>query len=580
MPFLQVSDLHLVMESYDRRVEALRGVNLTVERGQTWGIVGETGSGKSLTALSISRLVPTPPGRYTGGSVHFDGQDLFALREEQMRALRGRRIGMIFQDPTTNLNPAFRIEDQLIDVALNAAAHDPALLDLPPTAGLRRRRRAARELAVEMLDRVRIPNPAGRLDDYPHQFSGGMRQRVLIAMALIGRPTLLVADEPTTALDVSVQAQVLALLYDIIREDGLTVLFITHNLGIVAQICSHVAVMNTGRIVEAGEVDAIFKRPQDPYTKALLAAVPSVRAARPVDAAAAPPRTPRTEAILDVKDVVKDYPLGRRRWFGHQPSLRALNGASFSVARGQSFGIVGESGSGKSTLTRCILQLDRITAGDVVFDGVSLSSLDREELRQLRARIQIVFQDPYASLDPRMTVRQIVAEPLEIHREVVDLNHKERAAWVRELIERVHLRPEHLDRYPHELSGGQRQRVCIARALSCRPNLLLLDEPTSALDVSVQAQILRLLTELKNAFDLTFLFISHDLAVVRLICDRVLLLHRGNVVEQGETEDVFRNPTSDYAQMLLAAMPEPDPDQSPFRRATADRSGAKGMENA
>jgi ABC-type glutathione transport system ATPase component len=575
---LEVDDLRLAMRSFEGELRVLNGVSFAVRRGEIWGIVGETGSGKSLTGLSASRLVPTPPGRYLGGTVRFQGRDMLKQTEETMRTLRGRRIGMIFQDPTTNLNPSFRIGTQLVDVALHAARQEPGLLGLAPGASRRAMRQAAGKHAVAMLEKVGIPDAAGRVNDYPHQFSGGMKQRVLIAMALIGRPDLLIADEPTTALDVSVQAQILRLIHGLVGEHNLGVLFITHNLGVVAQLCTHVAVMYAGAIVESGPVREVLKHPRHDYTRGLLASVPKpsmkrgelrglaggALAAEPL--APSPPRPAPGGTILSIENVEKRFPGARRGFFDRAPDVRALQDVSLTIRKGESFGLVGESGSGKTTLTRCILQLEKVTSGRIVYDGIDLTAQTPQGMQALRARIQIVFQDPYASLNPRMTVRDIVAEPMEIHHGKLGLSPRQRTDRVAELLQQVGLTAQHLNRYPHEFSGGQRQRIGIARALAPKPDFLILDEPTSALDVSVQAQVLNLLHDLQSRLGLTYFFISHDLGVIRYICDRVALIHHGRLVEQGDTEDVFTAPQSDYARMLLAAMPDPDPDLSPLRR--------------
>ncbi|MBC9206014.1 ABC transporter ATP-binding protein [Roseomonas aerophila] len=578
---LEIDDLNLAMRSFEGEIQVLNGVSFAVKRGEIWGIVGETGSGKSLTGLTVSRLVPTPPGRYLRGSVRFQGQDVLKQSEETMRTLRGRRIGMIFQDPTTNLNPTFRIGTQLVDVALHAAKLDPTILGLPAGASRRARRAAAEKVAIARLEEVGIPNAAERVNDYPHQFSGGMKQRVLIAMALIGRPDLLIADEPTTALDVSVQAQILRLIHGLVEEHNLGVLFITHNLGVVAQLCTHVAVMYAGAIVESGPVRDVLKHPRHDYTRGLLASVPKPSMKRgelrglaggalAAEALAPPPpRAAPGGTIMAIEHVVKEFPGARRGFFDRAPPVQALRDVSLNIRQGESFGLVGESGSGKTTLTRCILQLEKITSGRIVYDGIDLAAQTPQQMQALRARIQIVFQDPYASLNPRMTIRDIIAEPMEIHHGKLGLTPRQRTDRAAELLEQVGLTTQHLNRFPHEFSGGQRQRIGIARALAPKPDFLILDEPTSALDVSVQAQVLNLLHDLQSRLGLTYFFISHDLGVIRYICDRVALIHHGKLVEQGETEDVFTNPRSDYAKMLLAAMPDPDPDLSPLRRREA-----------
>ena len=599
------------MSSYDGTAYVLNGIDLTVERGQVWGLVGETGCGKSLTGLSVARLVPSPPACYRRGRITVAGHSVLDAPETVMRTLRGRRIGMIFQDPTTNLNPAFTVGTQIVDVALHAGTVDLAILGVEPGASRRDRRRAARRLAVAMLDRVGIAHAAARIDDYPHQFSGGMRQRVLIAMALIGRPDLLIADEPTTALDVSVQAQILGLIYELVlgirpgraadhpqpghrRPDlqscGRHVRGQHHRIrngpgdlqGAVASLHPSLArrrsacgpetrrVAGAGR-VRAEPIEAAERLPAGPTLPPRAAALRRFLPAR--RGRGRRPRrrlcagSPgRTGMILEVEHLTKSFPIRRRHAFAPRGSFLALDDLTLSVRQGECFGLLGESGSGKTTLTRCILGLERVTSGRIRFEGADLSRLSPAALRNVRARIQVVFQDPYASLNPRMTVRDIVAEPMEVHHREVRLGPRQRTDRVRELLGLVGLDQQHLHRYPHEFSGGQRQRIGVARALAVRPGILLLDEPTSALDVSVQAQVLNLLLDLQRRLGLTYLFISHDLGVVRYMCDRVALIRRGTLVEEGEASAMFEHPRTDYAQMLLAAMPEPDPDKSPFRR--------------
>ena len=573
-PLLSIDDLNLSMSSFDGVAHVLKGVDLTIRRGEIWGLVGESGSGKSLTGMSVSRLLRSPPARYLKGRIDFEGQDMLQLPMKAVQRLRGKKIGMVFQDPMTNLNPTSRIGDQLVDVALAAADGDATILECPPDAGKAERKRAARTLALRMLERVGIPNAAERMDAYPHQFSGGMRQRVLIAMALIGRPDLLIADEPTTALDVSVQAQILKLLKGMVADYDIGVMLITHNLGVVAQTCTHVAVMYQGAIVESGTVNEVIGHPTHAYTKALMAAIPTKESTRGSltwygrtqdDGPRAALAQPAAEAhaatssyqgpILQIEDVSKIYG-AKRTLFGKTSEVQALKDVSITVQRGESFGLVGESGSGKTTLTRSILNLETPTAGRILIDGQDLAQMPPAELRRLRARVQIVFQDPYASLNPRMTVRDIITEPMRIHHDILQLSSRQRTERAAELLTLVGLSTQHLTRHPHEFSGGQRQRICIARALASGPDLLLLDEPTSALDVSVQAQVLNLLCDLQDRLGLTYFFISHDLAVVRYLCDRVALIYRGELVEEGETDQIFDAPKSEYARMLIGAMPE------------------------
>lgn len=579
---LEIRDLNLSMTTFDGEAAVLKGIDLTVRRREIWGLVGETGSGKSLTGLSVSRLVPTPPGRYTAGRIRIADREVLSLSERQVRDLRGNTIGMVFQDPTTNLNPSFTIGRQLCDVALATSRRDPAILGLPPGAGRMARRSAARAHAIAMLEKVGITDAEKRIDQYPHQFSGGMRQRVLIAMALMGRPDLLIADEPTTALDVTIQAQILDLIRRMVDEFDMGVILITHNLGVVAQTCTHVAVMYHGRIVESGEVRQVLENPTHGYTRALLAAIPSRDVKRgelrglagmtfdaegqPQAPAASAPATAvapvrraaaagDAEPILEIDGVGKIFP-ARTGMFGKGMAVTALQDVTLSIRRGESFGLVGESGSGKTTLTRCILRLDEPTSGRIRFEGEDLATMSPAALRRLRARLQIVFQDPFASLNPRMTVHDLVTEPMVVHAGILGLDARQRSDRAAELLSLVGLQEHHLHRYPHEFSGGQRQRICVARALASGPSTILLDEPTSALDVSVQAQVLNLLIDLQDRLDLTYLFISHDLGVIRYICDRTAMIFRGRIVEEGKTADVFDAPRSDYAKTLLAAMPE------------------------
>jgi peptide/nickel transport system ATP-binding protein len=453
---------------------------------------------------------------------------------------------LVFQDPMTSFNPVYKIGWQ---IAETIRAHDSGTS-----------RRQAHQRAVELLDSVGIPKAAQRVDDYPHQFSGGMRQRAMIAMALALQPEILIADEPTTALDVTVQAQILALLERLNRERGLATILITHDLGVVAEIADRVLVMHEGAIVERGDLDQIFYSPADPYTRKLLDAVVRLDAAPPLRS------RPESEPLLEVTDLVKHFPVKRGLLIDREVDrVRAVDGVSLSVRQGETLGLVGESGSGKSTLSRTILQLLAPTSGSVRFEGREIAGLSRRQMRPLRRQMQMVFQDPYASLNPRKRIGQIVGEPLRLQGEA---SGAELRREVRELLDRVGLSAEHHDRFPHEFSGGQRQRIGIARALALRPKLIVADEPVSALDVSIRAQILELLSELQAEFGLTYVFVAHDIGVVRHVSDRIAVMHEGKIVEQGPADQVCERPVDAYTKTLLAAVPIPDPREARARRQT------------
>jgi peptide/nickel transport system ATP-binding protein len=536
---LEVQGLAVEFHTAAGTVHAVNGISYRVERGETLALLGESGSGKSVSAAAVLNLIDSPPGYVTAGRILYRGQDLLQMPPEQRRPINGRKIAMIFQDTLAHLNPVYSVGWQ---IAETLRAHGQA----SP--------RAARARAVALLERVGIPEPGRRADDYPHQFSGGQRQRVMIAIALALRPDVLIADEPTTALDVTVQAQILALLAELQAETGMGLLLITHDLGVVAQIADRVAVMHEGRIVETGPVRQIFHAPAHPYTRRLMAAIPGRQAALREGG-----RLAHAEPLLRVQDLAKHYEvttgLMRRRTGA---VVRAVDGVSFDLNAGETLGLVGESGSGKSTLARTLLRLEEATAGTARYRGEDMLELSPAELLRFRRTIQVVFQDPYASLNPRMTVAQIVAEPWAIHPDVLP-----KARWharVCELLEQVGMQAEHARRYPHQFSGGQRQRIAIARALALQPELIICDEAVSALDVSIQAQVIALLAELQSAFGLAYIFIAHDLPVVRHFADRVMVMHQGRIVEQGETEQIFARPQHPYTRALLAASPIPDPD--------------------
>ena len=561
-PLLRVENLCIDFRTEDGTVRAVDDLSFEIPRGGTLGLVGESGSGKSVTALSLMRLLPEPPAHIRGGRILFDGQDLLGLSPAAMQAIRGKRIGMIFQEPMTSLNPVYRVGEQIAEV-------------LRRHEGLNRR--AARERAIELLDQVGIPDPKRRVDAYPHELSGGQKQRVMIAQAMACEPQLLIADEPTTALDVTVQRQVLELMRDLQQRHGMSLLFITHDLGVMAEVADQVVVMYRSRKVEEGATRELFHHGQHPYTRGLVACRPSLTT-NPrrlltvsdfVDAdgcqvepyaARLQPQVKRSTAELaqapvqlSVQDLVVRYPLRSGLFGGVKQWLSAVDGVSFDIRRGQTYGLVGESGCGKTTLGRALLRLVEPAAGRVVFDGQDVTTATSQTLRALRRRMQIVFQDPYASLDPRMTVADILIEPLREH----DIGAG-RSEWLdraRELLRKVGLDAMHLGRYPHEFSGGQRQRIGIARALAVQPEFIVCDESVSALDVSVQAQILNLLLDLQDEFGLTYLFISHDLGVVRFMADELGVMNRGKLVETGPSEAVFSDPQQDYTRTLLAAIP-------------------------
>jgi len=509
----------------DRR-NAVESVSFDVGRGEIVCIVGESGSGKSVIAHTVMGLLP-PALKATGGQIILESEELLGASGKRLRELRGSRMSMIFQEPMTALNPVVNIGRQIAEVL---SVHT----DMQP------RDRQARVL--EVMEAVNLPDPERLVETYPHQLSGGQRQRVMIAAALALEPSLLIADEPTTALDVTTQAQILQLIKDLRKRLGMGVLFITHDFGVVAEIADRVAVMQRGRIVELGTTREVLRKPSHPYTKMLIASVPSLR-----------PRSPRTASsgrpVLSLREVSKTY--NSTSLFGRREPVIALQGVTVEVRRGEVFGVVGESGSGKSTLARCVVRLIDPTGGSIRFGGREIASAFGESLRQERRRVQIVFQDPYRSLNPRRTVGESIIEC------PVNFAVSEDEAWARarELIRIVGLDQKALQRYPHEFSGGQRQRICIARALSVQPELLIADEAVSALDVSVQAQVLRLLDDIRKRFDLAILFITHDLRVAAQVCDRVAVMHQGRIVEEGPTADVFNTPREPYTRQLIESAP-------------------------
>ena len=525
-PLLEIDRLRVEFDLPGGSVTAVKDLSFTIHEGETLALVGESGSGKSVSSTAAMGLLPALA-RPTG-AIHWhgaDGEDLLRVPPKRLRQIRGNEISMIFQEPMTSLNPLHRVGRQIVEVLTKHTAL---------------RGRAARARALELLEQVGLPEPERRLASYPHELSGGQRQRVMIAMALACEPRLLIADEPTTALDVTVQAQILTLLKELQRRYGMAILFITHDLGIVRHFADRVCVMRRGEQVESGETTALFKAPRHAYTRMLIDAEPHGRKA-PVPA--------DSPMLLEAHNLRVRFPI-KRRLLGHDDYFEAVRGLDLAIRRGQTVGIVGESGSGKSTLGRALLRLLE-SRGEIRFGDTALEGLDSSGMRPLRSRMQVVFQDPFGSLSPRMTVGEIVGEGLRVH--APELGRRERDARVQGALDDVALDPAMRHRYPHEFSGGQRQRIAIARALVLKPEFLLLDEPTSALDRSVQATVIALLRDLQAKHDLTYLFISHDLAVVRALADSVLVMKDGAVVEQGDTETLFQAPRETYTRELIRA---------------------------
>ncbi len=620
-PLLEVEGLRVQFGSSGGALTVVDDVGFSVEAGKTLGLVGESGCGKTVTALAVMGLLPPKASRVQARRLRFDGRDLTALSRAERRQLRGDAMAMVFQEPMTSLNPAYTVGNQIAETVQAHRSSD---------------RRSAWKRAVEVLELVGIPDAAGRARDYPHAFSGGMRQRVMIAMALANEPRILIADEPTTALDVTVQAEILDLMRSLQQELGMAMVFVTHDLGVVADICHDVAVLYAGQVVEHAGVDHLFSAPAHPYTAGLLASMPQATPAgrplaiipgevpRPEDQPPAcrfAPRCPHVQArceaalvplyragaassrcvrvgelplrgvvstvddrsprqrpspldlphrapLLEVRGLSKSFPVQRgvlRRTVGR---VQAVDGIDLDIGAGETLGLVGESGSGKSTVARLILRLVEPSAGSVRLNGQPIHSLAAAPLRQARRQMQIVFQDPYSSLDPRATVGATVAEPLLVHE---DLSSAEREERVIELLGRVGLGRHCLDRYPHEFSGGQRQRIAVARALALEPQLVVCDEPVSSLDVSTQSQVINLLMRLQRELGLSYLFIAHDLSVVRHISDRIAVMYLGRIVEVGDAEEVYLRPTHPYTQALLSAIPLPDPGAQRRRRRTVLR---------
>jgi microcin C transport system ATP-binding protein len=523
---LEVDKLSVTFRQGEREVLAVDRISFDIGEGETVALVGESGSGKSATALSVMKLLPYPAAHHPSGAIRFKGQDLIAMRERDIRHVRGNDITIIFQEPMTSLNPLHTIEKQLNEILL---LHQ-GLTGAP-----------ARARIIELLTQVGIPDPESRLQSYPHQLSGGQRQRVMIAMALANEPDLLIADEPTTALDVTVQAQILKLLKDVQTRLGMAMLFITHDLGIVRKLADRVCVMKEGKIVEQGPVERVFTAPEHPYTRALLAAEPKPDPA---------PIMPHAPIVLEANDLKVWFPIKRgvlRHTVGH---IKAVDGVSIAVRRGETLGIVGESGSGKTTLGLAILRLIS-SQGTIAFLGKPINGLNFKSMRPFRRNMQVVFQDPYGSLSPRMSLSDIIEEGLWVHQP--NLTQQEREQKVIRALREVGLDPATRFRYPHEFSGGQRQRIAVARAIVLEPTFIVLDEPTSALDMIIQAQMVDLFRDLQKRLHLTYMFISHDLRVVAALSSRLIVMRNGKVVEEGPAKELFARPQSDYTRALFAA---------------------------
>ena len=575
-PLLHIKNLSLDFIAESGSVNALKNISLTVNKGEVVALVGESGSGKSVTALSILQLLPSPPAKFTTGEINFSENgsgitDLLKKNQREMQHIRGNKIAMIFQEPMTSLNPVLTCGEQVMEAIL---VHKKNL-----TTGKQISKSEAKLQTISWFEKVKLPNPAAIFSRYPHQLSGGQKQRVMIAMAMCCEPSLLICDEPTTALDVTVQKTILTLIKELQKQLNMGVVFITHDLGVVAEIADRAVVMYKGEIVEQNLVKEIFTSPKHPYTKALLACRPvnHERGKRlPVVADFLEEKIPGTEPInFTVRQEVQDDHPGNTGtknvlltcehlsvWFPAKKSLfgkassftKAIDDISFEVYKGETLGLVGESGCGKTTLGRTLLRLIEPTAGKIMYNGIDLTAKKRDELRSLRKEVQIVFQDPYSSLNPRITIGSAIAEPMQVHG-ILSTN-KQRKDKVTELLEKVNLKAEHVDRYPHEFSGGQRQRIVIARALALSPSFIICDESVSALDVSVQAQVLNLLNDLKKEFGFTIIFISHDLSVVRYISDRILVMNKGKMEESGYADDIYYNPGSEYTKKLIASIPK------------------------
>lgn len=560
MPLLSIQNLSVDFVAESGTTRAVQNVSLCVNKGEILALVGESGSGKSVTSLSILGLLPKPPARYREGAIVFTDEekssDLLQLSAAELRKVRGAKIAMIFQEPMTSLNPVIKCGEQVMEAL---RAHKKLS------------KKQAKSQTIEWFGNVKLPSPEKIFDRYPHQLSGGQKQRVMIAMAMCCNPQLLICDEPTTALDVTVQKTILNLLKELQQERNMGVIFITHDLGVVAEIADRVAILYKGKLVEEGPTAAIFQQPKHPYTKALIACRPALhpkgeRLPTVDDFLANKPlvnpengkretTNPQAEGpLVNVQNLTVRFP-ARNSLFGRPQSfVTAVDDASFSIYKNETLGLVGESGCGKTTLGRTLLGLVNPSAGTITYHGTNITQLSKEQVRALRKNVQLVFQDPYSSLNPRLTIESAMAEPMAVAG--IGTSARERRKRVAELLDKVSLPSSAMKRYPHEFSGGQRQRIVIARALGVNPEFLVCDESVSALDVSVQAQVLNLLNDLKKDLGLTLLFISHDLSVVRYMCDRIVVMQKGRIEETGSADDVYFRPTSDYTRRLLAAIPQ------------------------
>lgn len=575
---LEVKNLETHFKTDEGIVKAVNNISFTLNRGETIGIVGESGSGKSVTSLSIMRLIPNPPGKIVGGEILYNGKsgvvDLVKASEKEIRHYRGNEISMIFQEPMTSLNPVFTCGDQVVEAIM---------LHQKVTAT------QAKEMTLQLFEKVKLPNPSRILNAYPHQLSGGQKQRVMIAMAMSCNPSILIADEPTTALDVTVQDTILDLMRELRDTNDMSIVFITHDLGVIAEIADRVIVMYKGNIVEQGNIKDIFTNPQHPYTKGLLACRPPLNRrlqklpvisdfmkedengnmlelSNSVEQVVqkyiiSEKETKSRHELLQTKEPIlkvrnlKTYFSAKKNMFGKTVEyIKAVDDVSFDVYPGETLGLVGESGCGKTTLGRSILRLVDSHEGEVIFEGRNILDLSTDDLIELRKDIQIIFQDPYSSLNPRITIGNAIMEPMRVHN--IYSNNVERKEKVLELLQKVNMRPEHFNRYPHEFSGGQRQRICIARALALNPRFIICDESVSALDVSVQAQVLNLLIKLREEFNFTYIFISHDLSVVKFMSDRMIVMNGGVIEEMGYADDIYNNPQKDYTKRLISAIPK------------------------
>jgi peptide/nickel transport system ATP-binding protein len=576
-PLLEIKNLITEFRSDGNTIRAVNDVSFILNKGEILGIVGESGSGKSVTSLSIMRLISSPPGKIVNGEIIFNNgnsTNLLALPEKQMRHYRGKEISMIFQEPMTSLNPVIKCGKQVSEAI---------------QLHLKSSKKEAKEKTLKLFEEVQLPRPSGIYNSYPHELSGGQKQRVMIAMAMSCEPSVLIADEPTTALDVTVQKTILELMKKLQQKHNMSIIFITHDLGVIAEIADKVLVMYKGKIVERGNVKEIFSSPKHPYTKGLLACRPDMKnrlLKLPVvadfmdedsvgnlsekiisineltnklivtreDRISRHNKLYSTKPILEIKNLKTYFPVRKGIFRKSQEYIRAVDNVSFNVYPGETLGLVGESGCGKTTLGRTILRLIEPTAGQVIFKGIDIAALSAKELRNKRKNIQIVFQDPYSSLNPRITIGNAVMEPMQVHG--IYKGNRQRKEKVMELLKKVNIPETYFNRYPHELSGGQRQRICIARALSLNPEFIICDESVSALDVSIQAQVLNLLNELKREFNFTYIFISHDLSVVKFMSDRMIVMKDGKIMEYGDADEIYANSSTNYTKKLIDAIPK------------------------